>query len=118
MSELHYNGFGSRRPDDYLGLSQSPRVTTGQISNLGRAYAASQLGYELTPLATGACAVLVNLDDGSGLLYPTLTYSAGDESTLTAGAVIPWGESPSGDQLRSEFGAYPATVWLQWRWSF
>jgi hypothetical protein len=118
MAEVHYNGFGSNDPADYRDLQTSPRVTTGQISNVGRHFAASQLSYELTPLTVGACAVLVNLDDGSGLVYPTVTYLATDESTITAGAIVPWGKGPRGDELRSEFGAYPTTIWAQWRWSF
>ncbi len=118
MGELHYNGFGSTRSEEYLGLMTSPRVLTGQVSNVGRDYLGSQLSYEFTPLITGTMAVLGNLHDGSGLVNPSLTISLGDESDLTAGAILPWGADQEGFEIRSEYGTYFTTLWLQWRWSF
>ena len=118
FTELHFNGFGSDDPADYANLFRSPRIATGQIQNVGRAYAGSQLSYELTPLLTAAAANLVNLDDASGLLNPTVTYSLSDESDLVAGAIVPWGQKPAGDVLRSEYGSYFTALWAQWRWSF
>ncbi len=118
FTELHYNGFGTDDPARYAALFFSPRVVTGQIQNVGRVYAGSQISYELTPLLTVAAAVLVNLDDRSGLVNPTVTYSLSDESNLVAGALVPWGAEPDGAGPRSEYGSYFTTLWVQWRWSF
>jgi len=118
MGEYHYNGFGSTDPADYTALLASDRVTTGQLSNVGRSYGAVRLSYELTPLLVGSTAVLLNLHDGSGLFFPELTYSLADEASLVAGAAIGWGEGRDGATLGSELGAYPTSLWVQWRWSF
>ena len=117
-TELHYNGFGSTDPDDYSSLFLNPRIVTGQIQNVGRDYFASSLGYEFSPLTTGTAAVLLNLHDRSGILSPTLNISLGDESSLVAGAIVPWGEEPTLSGLPSEFGAYPTSVWVQFRHYF
>ena len=109
---------GTDDPAEYAALLFSPRLVSGQIQNVGRVYAGSQVSYELTPLATAAAAVLVNLDDGSGLVNPTLSYSLGDESSLLVGAIVPWGAEPDGGGLRSEYGSYFTALWVQWRWSF
>lgn len=116
--ELHYNGFGSSDPADYEELFASPRVATGQIQNVGRRYFGGQASYELTPLLTLTGAVLVNLDDGSGVFNPSFVRSLSDESDLVVGALVPWGESPSAAGLRSEYGSYFSALWVQWRWSF
>lgn len=118
LAELHYNGFGSRHPEDYATLFSSPRIATGQVQNVGRHYLASQLSYEVSPLLTAAGAVLVNLDDGSGIFNPSLNRWLSDTSDLIVGAIIPWGEDRRGTELRSEYGSYFQTLWIQWRWSF
>ncbi len=118
IMELHYNGWGSRDVEDYAGLFSSPRLLTGQVTNVGRRYLGTRLSYEITPIAVISLAVLVNLDDGSGLVYPTFTRTLSDESRLALGANLPWGPAPGADGLRSEYGSYAATLWLQWQWSF
>lgn len=116
--ELHYNGWGRTEVEDYAELFGSPRLLTGQVTNVGRHYLASQLSYEFTPLATGSLAVLVNPHDGSGLVHPTYSRSLSDESRLVLGANLPWGPAPRAGGLRSEYGSYASTLWLRWQWSF
>jgi hypothetical protein len=118
ITELHYNGFGSTDPDDYASLFLNRRIVTGQVQNIGRDYLASSLGTEFTPLITGTMAVLLNLHDRSGILSPTLQISLGDESSLAAGAIVPWGDGPTLSGLPSEYGAYPLSVWVQFRHYF
>ncbi len=118
ITELHYNGFGSTDPDDYAALFLNPRIITGQVQNVGRDYLASSLGYEFTPLINGTAAILLNLHDRSGIVSPTLQISLGDESNLTAGAILPWGDGPTLTGLPSEYGAYPLSVWVQYRHYF
>ncbi len=116
--ELHHNGWGSTEVEDYPQLFASPRLLTGQVTNVGRHYLATQLSYQITAIAVGSLAVLVNLHDGSGLVYPTFSRSLSDESRLALGANLPWGPAPSADGLRSEYGSYATTLWLRWQWSF
>ena len=116
--ELHHNGFGSKDPDDYAALFLSPRVLTGQAQNVGRDYLASSLAYEFTPLINGTVAVLLNLHDRSGILSPTLDVSLGDNARLAAGAILPWGDGPTLTGLPTEYGAYPLSAWVQYRYYF
>ena len=116
--ELHHNGWGSTEVEDYAALFGSPRLLTGQVTNVGRHYLASRLSYELNPLTTGSLAVLVNLHDGSGLVHPTYSRSLSDESRLVLGANLPWGPAADAGGLRSEYGAYATTLWMRWQWSF
>ncbi len=118
MAELHYNGFGTEHPEEYAALLRSPRVATGQVANVGRRYLGSQASYELSPLLTATAAVLVNLEDRSGIFNPSFSLSLSDESDLVTGLLIPWGKEPLGTELRSEYGSYFNTFWVQWRWSF
>ena len=117
-TELHHNGFGSTDPGDYPALFTNPRIMTGQVQNVGRDYLASSLGYEFTPLVTGSAAALLNLNDRSGILSPTLQISLGDESRLATGAILPWGDGPTLTGLPTEYGAYPLSVWVQYRHYF
>ncbi len=116
--ELHHSGWGSSEVEDYARLFASSRLLTGQVTNVGRDYLATSLSYEITPIATGSLAVLVNLHDGSGLVHPTFSRSLSDESRLVLGADLPWGPDPDAEGPRSEYGAYASTLWLQWQWSF
>ncbi len=116
--ELHHNGWGSSEVEDYAQLFSSPRLLTGQVANVGRHYLATRLSHEITPIAVGSLAVLVNLHDGSGLVHPTFTRTLSDESRLALGANLPWGPAAGAGGPRSEYGAYAATLWLRWQWSF
>ena len=116
--ELHHNGWGSTEVEDYAERFESPRLLTGQVTNVGRHYLATRLSYEITPIAIGSMAVLINLHDGSGLVHPTFSRTLSDESRLVLGANLPWGPGPGNGGPRSEYGAYASTLWLQWQWSF
>ena len=116
--ELHHSGWGSTEVEDFAELFASPRLLTGQVANVGRHYLATRLSYEITPIANGSLAVLVNQHDGSGLAHPTFSRSLSDESRLVLGANLPWGPAPSAEGPRSEYGSYASTLWLRWQWSF
>jgi hypothetical protein len=56
-----------------------------------------------------ALSALLNLQDPSGAFIPNLTYDLGQNTRLSAGALVSFGDTPLFDpelQLRSEFGAY------------
>ncbi len=73
---------------------------------------------EITPLVVATGALLVNLDDESGVFNPAVQRSLSDESRLVVGAIVPWGGRPLDGLPRSEYGTYSPTLWAQWRWSF
>jgi hypothetical protein len=118
IGELHYNGWGTLDTSRYLQLLISPRITSGQVANVGVYYLGSQLSYELTPLLTTTAAVMVNLHDGSGILNPAFRLSLSNESDLVGGAIIPWGRHSRTAVMESEYGTYFDAIWLQWRLSF
>ena len=65
--------------------------------------------------ALGSLAALANLQDGSGLLLPSLDVSVSDEVAWTSGAYLGGGAAPDHDGLQSEFGLYPSMVFTQMR---
>ncbi len=113
--EAYYQGNGASSVDGYLDRFTDPRVARGEIWALGQAYAALAVMQELTPTLHGSLAALANLQDGSGLLLPSLDVSVSDEVAWTSGAYLGVGEPPDGDGLQSEFGLYPSMVFTQMR---
>jgi hypothetical protein len=89
--ELHHNGTGSRDRDDY----DTRDLLDGTIFNLAREYAAVAVARSLTPLFGANVYTLFNLNDGSGLAGPALTWSLSQNLELTASAYVFYGTSGS-----------------------
>ncbi len=85
-AEAYYQGNGASSVDGYLDMFTDPRVARGEIWALGQTYAALAVMQELTPTLHGSLAALANLQDGSGLLLPSLDVSVSDEVAWTGGA--------------------------------
>ena len=64
---------------------------------------------DLTATLTG----LVTPVDGSGLVSPSLRWTASDRVALLLDAFFPWGAAPRGATLRSEWGVVPISAFLQ-----
>lgn len=95
LVELYFNGQGTRDPADYdLGA-----LLTGETFNLAKEYAAASVGKAITPLLGGALYSLVNLDDQSALIGPSLTYSLRANLELAASTYFFLGKA------NTEFGA-------------
>lgn len=129
--ELYAQTFGADDPSEYLLIAQSARFARGEVWQLGRYYAAVAVGQEITPLVRVNAAVITNLLDPSALLAPGVTWSVAENAELSAGAWIGLGQRPgelrflTEDPLldpdaflrslgvRSEFGLYPAALFLR-----
>jgi hypothetical protein len=111
-AEVAWNGFGADDPTGYLRVAQSDRFQRGEVTSLGQLYAGLSLGWQLHPLVTASAALIGNLNDGSTLIQPTVTWSVSDNLTALFGVFVGTGEDlDSEGMLQSEYGATPFTVW-------
>lgn len=81
-------------------------LPSGSRQNLVRShdYAAMSAGYQIDPLLYGSFAAIVNVEDRSSYLNPSLRYSLEDDMLLSAGAMV------YGGARGSEFG-HRGEVW-------
>ena len=120
--ELYVQTLGASAPDDYLTQLAGERYQRGELVQLGRLYGAILGSYQLAPLWTLGGAVLVNAEDPSVMAMPSLTWSAGDQATLSLGALAGLGRRPTLSlptagpaqlALGSEYGSVPLIVYVQ-----
>ena len=71
-------------------------------------YLGSMASYQPAMLWFCSLLVIVNLDDNSGFIAPTIEYSLTDEMTLSAGAFLYSGSTDD------EFGLVPNRYYLRW----
>jgi len=109
-AEYNFNGIGSTDPEDYLDVLADPRYGQGETYFLGRhnigALASWTPGNDRLSLTLSA---LWNVQDPSTAFLPNLTYDFGQNTRLSAGALVSFGETPTFDPdpaLNSEFGTY------------
>ena len=108
--EYHFNGIGVRDTDSYTDALDDPRFARGETYYLGRHYLGGlgswSPGNDRLSLTFSAMA---NLQDGSTIVTPILTYDFGQETRVSIGGLISSGNVPElGDVpvLRSEYGMY------------
>ena len=94
--ELHYNGPGSNSPSNYDFSS----LLSGTTFNLAELYSAVILSKSLSPLTAVSMYSLLNINDGSGLAGPSLSWSALQNLELSVSSYLFFGKS------NSEFGAF------------
>ncbi len=116
--EYHHNGPGIDEPEDYALNALNAAYIEGSVYLLGRNYLAPGLIVEITPLWSMEAAALINIDDSSALLAPSLTYSVSDNATASAGAYMGTGDGPEAEVALSEFGSYPDTYYLSFKYYF
>lgn len=118
-AEYHYSGFGAARAGDILPLMSSPgfleRYLRGDTQILSRHVLAVSGFYEASPALTYSGQWIFNPRDRSGILVPSVTYTLSDRWSWLGGAYVPFGRSPLGRELRSEFGAASLSALLQLR---
>jgi hypothetical protein len=112
--EYFYHGIGAGSSSEYASVASQSRAGL----YMGRHYSALGIGYEFTPLLTGQMALIGNLTDNSLLASFNAVYSLSNESELSFGLAAPFGRKPEGLNIRSEFGMYPRTFNIEWRWYF
>jgi hypothetical protein len=113
--EYFHHGAGATSVLGYAGLAAAK---TQQTSYLGRRYAALGIGYEFTPLLTGQTVIITNLVDHSALASLNAVYSLSNESELSLSVGVPFGKKPEMFRIRSEYGTYPSSLDIEWRWYF
>lgn len=134
--EAYHQSLGASDPQRYLTQLSGERYGRGELWLAGQTYASASLGYQFTPLILGTVAVIGNALDGSALVAPNAVVSVSDEVQLVMGGFIGRGDRPAvvdladlldpetglpltGDALnasvgvRSEFGLYPSSVYVQ-----
>ncbi len=111
--ELYYNGLGASAVSHYqVGRS------TNAAQYLARRYGALGGSYDITPLLIGEALLISNFDDQSHLLSFNALYSLSDESEMVVNANIPFGSKPKNGVLKSEFGGYPESAYVEFRLYF
>jgi hypothetical protein len=117
LGEYHYSDFGVEDAEDALMRLQDRdfqrRFLRGDTQNLGRQAVAGQLSYPFNDAVNGGFLVLTNPTDGSGVVSPSLRWDVDRNVTLIGNVFVPWGDEPSGGQLRSEYGATSTSLFLQ-----
>jgi hypothetical protein len=78
------------------------RLLSSDGENLGRDYILMGNMYPITDLLTWSNYAVVNITDGSTILYPYLLYSLNDNAEVTLIGYVPVGRNAS------EFGAFGA----------
>lgn len=117
LGEYHYSGFGVEDIEDAVRRLLNPdyveRYLRGDTQILGQHALAVQLTYPFTNTLGGALLIFESLSDGSGLIAPSLRWDLSSAASLTLSTFVPWGPSPNRGRLESEYGATPASVFLQ-----
>ena len=117
--EYHYNGAGAESAEDYLLNTQKAAYLEGSVYLLGKNYLAPGINLQVTPLINAEATAVINLDDGSSMFAPSVTMSVSDNSTASVGAYMGLGEKPDIFGIpRSEFGSYPDTYYLSFKYYF
>lgn len=118
--EYQRDGLGAVGPDDYLGILQSREFRRGEFQTLGRDETAVIGSFQLSALWTAGSFVLWNMNDDSVLVSPSVSYSAGDNTTVNGGLFLGFGddEVTEANPLPSEYGLSAITGYLSVSWFF
>ncbi|HAN32659.1 MAG TPA: hypothetical protein DCQ06_13775 [Myxococcales bacterium] len=95
-------------------------IEVGEGFLLGRWYAAAMVSKPFRDLHSLQCAAIVNLQDGSALVMPGVSFSMSDDVTLAIGALLSFGKRPTRSIAgitvpRSELGSGPMLGYLDVR---
>jgi hypothetical protein len=116
LGEYYFNGWGAKRPAEYLAVRESSRVERGEVFGAGRHYLGLSAAWLASELVTLQAAVTVNLQDPSAMAVPMVEVWAAQEVLVRAGGYVPLGAAPQmgyGLEVRSEYGASPAGAFVQ-----
>ncbi len=121
-AEYHYSGFGAVRPAEILPLLSTPsfqgRYLRGDTQILSRHAVALTGSYEQSPDLGWSGQWVFNPADGSGIIAPGFTFTLRDDASVGGHAYFPYGRTPIGTLLRSEYGSAPLAAFLQLRLYF
>lgn len=118
-AEYHFSGFGAARAGDILPQLATPdfaaRYLRGDTQILSRHAVAFTGSYEQSPDVVWSGQWVLNPADGSGIAVPGFTFTVRQDVSVAANAYLPYGRTPAGAVLRSEYGATPLAALLQLR---
>ena len=113
-AEYFYNEAGA--PADLTMAAL--RVANGSSLQMSHHLAGIVGRYELTPLVKTSLAWIYSISDTSSLFQPGVQISTSNESELLVGGLVSVGDRPDSLEPRSEFGIYPTTVYLEFKYYF
>lgn len=109
-AEYHVNGIGADEPAAYPATLADQRLRRGESYYLGRHYVGAAAAYAADRDArlSLALSALWNVEDGSVMATPILSYDFGQSTSVSIGALQSIGRTPiiAPLALRSEFGTY------------
>ena len=118
-AEYHYSGFGARKPEDIVRLLCDPgfaeRYLRGDTQILSRHATAIIASYEKSPMLAFSGQWLHNPLDGSGVAAPGITVTLSDRLSVYGVSYLPYGASPRGIVLKSEYGTASISGFAQLR---
>lgn len=91
-AEVYLQSNGETDPADYRAAYSDARHRNGELWLAGRAYAGLSVNQELWPLLSVSLFTIVNIEDPSALLGPSLAWSVSDDVTASLGAYAGLGE--------------------------
>lgn len=124
FTEVHWSTAGAGNPDGYASLFDSAAFQDGTVYLFGRTYLGLGTRIQVHPLISATGLALVNANDGSFVLAPSLEANIAENIDLLAGLYLGIGRSPlpagstpaeAETVLRSEFGAYPDMMYASFR---
>lgn len=110
LAEYQYNGEGTDDKAEYIELFG--RLMKGEIQNLGLNYLAVQANYIIHPLVNADAFTIANLDDGSGMVTVSATWSALDNMNLSLAGVFFYGPD------LSEYSYYSTAAYITAQYFF
>ena len=105
VAEYQRDGLGAATSDEYLDVVFSDPFRRGELQAFGRDETALQLAYQIHPLWNVAGLWLLNLNDRSALLFPSLAYSLSNEASLSGGVSFGLGADESTPHPATAVGA-------------
>lgn len=108
LGEYFFNGQGENVKDKY----NYPALLNGTLTNLAQNYFGALMSYELGTLMSLSSQILFNLNDGSFLLSPNISFSISSNTDLVVG--VNWFMG----LLDTEFGRNPVLLFSQLQWNF
>lgn len=106
LSEYLYDGGGETNFSNY----DYSLIRSGERFTLGRNYLFSMLRYGMSDFVSLSISYIGNIDDGSCLINPALSYEIFQNTSITSGFYIPVGKS-GGELNRQDIGAF--FLWLK-----
>jgi hypothetical protein len=112
--EYQRDGLGAARARDYPMLLSSRTFLRGEHQVLGRDETFVQASYQLHPLWSLAGLWIWNMGDGSSLISPSFTHSAGNNASITGGAFFSTGSDrvTLSRPIPSEYGLAGQTAFV------